>query len=62
MIPGSVLLHAEPLPSASQATSPSDRIRFGMVGIGMEGSNVLATAIRSRRRVRSRRRSLRRPP
>lgn len=28
-----------------QATAPSDRIRFGIVGVGMEGSGLLATAI-----------------
>lgn len=44
LLPGSALLEAEPSSSLTAAT-PSDRIRFGMVGIGMEGSNVLSTAI-----------------
>ncbi|HEX4320952.1 MAG TPA: Gfo/Idh/MocA family oxidoreductase [Acidobacteriaceae bacterium] len=48
LIPGSVFLNAELLPSASQSTSPSDRIRFGIVGVGMEGSNLLANAIQLR--------------
>jgi predicted dehydrogenase len=48
LIPSSVLLNAEPLPSASQSASPSDRIRFGIVGVGMEGSNLLANAIQLR--------------
>src|SRR5580658_8610894 len=45
LVPGSVFLNAEPLPAASQATAPSDRLRFGIVGVGMEGSNLLSTAI-----------------
>lgn len=30
---------------AAQAAAPSDRIRFGIVGVGMEGSGLLSTAI-----------------
>src|SRR5579871_6611064 len=37
-----ILLEADPLP---QQTSPSDRLRFGIVGIGMQGTNLLNTAI-----------------
>src|SRR5579863_5493549 len=44
LVPGSILLEAEPA-FAGRAVAASDRIRFGMVGIGMEGSNVLATAV-----------------
>jgi len=39
------LLASEPSYSAAQDTSPSDRIRFGMIGVGMEGSGVLSTAV-----------------
>lgn len=37
-----ILLEADPLP---QQTAPSDRIRFGIIGIGMQGTNLLNTAI-----------------
>jgi predicted dehydrogenase len=45
---GNRLLDAEPIPSASQAAPASDRVRFGIVGIGMEGSSLLTTAIQLR--------------
>src|SRR5580658_6458114 len=45
LAPRSILLNAEPLSEASQSAAPSDRLRFGIVGVGMEGSNLLATAI-----------------
>ncbi len=35
---------APPL-NSGQTTAPSDRIRFGIVGVGMEGSGLLSTAI-----------------
>ena len=38
------LAHAEPL--ASRRVAPSDRVRFGIIGVGMEGSGLLGTAIR----------------
>jgi predicted dehydrogenase len=38
--PGSV-----PPPGVSRAVPPSDRIRFGMIGVGMQGSGLLGTAI-----------------
>ncbi len=44
LVPGSILLEAEPSFSGRLAAA-SDRIRFGIVGVGMEGSNVLATAV-----------------
>ena len=37
-----ILLEADPLP---QQTAASDRIRFGIIGIGMQGTNLLDTAI-----------------
>jgi predicted dehydrogenase len=42
LISKTVLLEAHPLP---RAVAPSDRVRFGMIGIGMQGSDLLATAI-----------------
>src|SRR5262245_22290835 len=41
----SVIPLHQPLFAAEQAAAPSDRLRFGMVGIGMEGTNLLSTAI-----------------
>ncbi|HWF37554.1 MAG TPA: twin-arginine translocation signal domain-containing protein, partial [Candidatus Acidoferrales bacterium] len=38
---GSIHLDAEPSYSTQANSAPSDRIRFGMVGVGMEGSGVL---------------------
>jgi predicted dehydrogenase len=37
-----VLLEAAPLP---RMVAPSDRVRFGMIGVGMQGSGLLAGAI-----------------
>ncbi len=39
------LLDSESSSESPQPVPPSDRIRFGMIGIGMEGSGVLATSI-----------------
>ena len=44
----SSVLDAEPIPSASEAVPASDRVRFGIVGVGMEGSGLLSTAIQLR--------------
>jgi len=44
----SMFLHADPVPSAAQAVAASDRIRFGIVGVGMEGSGLLTNAIQLR--------------
>lgn len=41
-------LDAEAIPSAAQAAPASDRVRFGIVGVGMEGSGLLSTAIQLR--------------
>jgi len=35
----------EPQPLWAQAVSPSDRVRFGMIGIGMQGSGLLGDSI-----------------
>ena len=37
-----ILLEAQPTPRSG---APSDRVRFGMIGIGMQGSGLLASAI-----------------
>ena len=42
LVAKTVLLNAQPFP---RAVAPSDRVRFGMIGIGMQGSGLLAGAI-----------------
>jgi predicted dehydrogenase len=39
------LLSAEPLWASALSVAPSDRVRFGMVGVGMQGSGLLAQSI-----------------
>ncbi|MGB7547266.1 MAG: Gfo/Idh/MocA family oxidoreductase [Terracidiphilus sp.] len=46
LVAGSTLLEAEPFLSEEQPVGPSDRVRFGIVGVGMEGSGLLSTAIK----------------
>jgi len=48
LLAGSNFLDAEPIPSVSQAVPASDQVRFGIVGVGMEGSGLLSTAIQLR--------------
>ena len=48
LLAGPNLLEAEPIPSSSQSVAASDRVRFGIVGVGMEGSGLLSTAIQLR--------------
>ena len=38
-------LDAQPLFASANPVAPSDRVRFGIVGVGMEGTNLLSTAI-----------------
>jgi predicted dehydrogenase len=40
-----VLLEPEPMFASPRATPPSDRLRLGIIGVGMQGSGLLATAI-----------------
>lgn len=40
-----ILLDSAPVFSAAQRVAPSDRVRFGIVGVGMEGNNLLSQAI-----------------
>jgi predicted dehydrogenase len=42
---GSAGLSAVPRPAAARRVAPSDRVRFGMVGIGMQGSWLLGQSI-----------------
>ena len=58
-----IRLNAEPLGDSRQPVPASDRIRFGIIGIGMQGSGLLATAITlPGRRVRGCLRPVRRAP
>ena len=45
MIAGSMLFDPEPSFATAEGVAPSDQIRFGIVGVGMEGSGLLSTAI-----------------
>lgn len=40
-----ILLQPEPLFASPEPAAASDRVRFGIVGIGMEGTNLLSTAV-----------------
>src|ERR1700676_3717894 len=41
----SVLLTPEPLEGSPKRAAPSDKVRFGMIGVGMQGSGLLGTSI-----------------
>ena len=57
-LPGAQLLEGP-----ARTVPASDRVRFGMIGVGMQGSGLLATSITAAgRRMRRRLRPLRRPP
>jgi len=45
LVGGSILLEPDPLVALPRLTSASDRVRFGIVGVGMEGTGLLTTAI-----------------
>src|ERR1700680_1350606 len=40
-----IFLEPEHIPFPLQSTAPSDRLRFGIIGIGMQGSGLLTNAI-----------------
>ena len=40
-----IFLDSETLYASARPIPPSDRVRFGIVGVGMEGTNLLSTAI-----------------
>ena len=48
LMAGSVFLEPEPSLAASGLSAASDRVRFGIVGVGMEGSGLLTNAIQLR--------------
>src|ERR1700686_1823636 len=41
----SILLSPQLLDTLARPTAPSDTIRFGMIGVGMQGSGLLGTSI-----------------
>ena len=45
LVGGSVLLEPDPLVAWSRLSGASDRVRFGIVGVGMEGTGLLTTAV-----------------
>ena len=45
LVAGENFLKPEYMLASDQAVAASDRVRFGIVGVGMEGSSLLATAI-----------------
>src|SRR6266704_3512241 len=45
LVGDSILLEPDPLVALPWFTSASDRVRFGIVGVGMEGTGLLTTAI-----------------
>jgi len=45
LVGGSVLLEPDPLVALSKLNGASDRVRFGIVGVGMEGTGLLTTAV-----------------
>jgi predicted dehydrogenase len=40
-----ILLEPERIPLATLSVAPSDRVRFGIIGVGMEGSGLLTNAV-----------------
>jgi len=40
------MLEASPIPAPPRPVAPSDRVRLGIIGVGMQGSGLLRTSIR----------------
>jgi predicted dehydrogenase len=45
MAANTILLKPDPIPTAWQNAAPSDKIRFAIIGVGMQGSGLLGTAV-----------------
>ncbi|PYX18101.1 MAG: gfo/Idh/MocA family oxidoreductase, partial [Acidobacteria bacterium] len=45
LVTKNILLDPEPAWAFQGPVSPSDRVRFGMIGVGMQGSGLLASSI-----------------
>jgi predicted dehydrogenase len=45
MAANTILLKPEAIPYSWQGTAPSDKIRFAIIGVGMQGSGLLGTAV-----------------
>jgi predicted dehydrogenase len=45
IVGGCILLEPEPLIAFPRLTAPSDRVRFGIVGVGTEGTALPTTAV-----------------
>jgi predicted dehydrogenase len=48
LVPGALFLEPDASYAATGEVAPSDRVRFGIVGVGMEGSGLLTTAVQLR--------------
>ena len=48
LVPASMFLESDAAFASSEPSAASDRVRFGIVGVGMEGSGLLSTAIQLR--------------
>src|SRR3989449_9882316 len=42
----SIMLEASPIPAPPRPVAPSDRVRLGIIGVGMQGSGLLRASIR----------------
>ena len=45
LVTKTIFLDPEPAWAFQAPVSPSDRVRFGIIGVGMQGSGLLASAI-----------------
>src|ERR1700693_2005802 len=45
LVGGITVLEPEPIPALSHYAGPNDRLRYGIVGVGMEGTGLLTNAV-----------------